>query len=597
MPSIKQLYAGCLITVLTLATANTMAAKTSFHTGRKPADPVPDTLREAALAHMPVKEITVFKDGHAFVLHEGQMKADPAGNVTLDYLPTPVIGTFWPYSSDPNAKLVSVVAGKRKVQVDKTALDLQQLLEANIAAAVTITETDGKSYPATIIGIPRQTTEPQSTTNPNHRGSQASSRPTSPAKKGSVIVLQTHQGTKVLPLNRIQDVTFENDPKRSLPDTEYRNLLTLNLEWTKDQPQKNVNVGLVYLQKGIRWIPSYKVNIDGKGTAHIQLQATLLNEMTDLTNVTAHLVIGVPTFAFKDTIDPISLQETAARLSQHFQQNAQTLYAFSNAIMSQSTIPSEHQSRRRPAPPANLGPDMPDAVNTEDLFVFTIPNITLKKGCRMVLPITEFSLPYKDVYTLNIPFVPPPETRNRMNNQQHAELAKLMAAPKVMHNIRLTNNSQYPLTTAPALILKDGRVIAQNMMTFAASGSTTDLTITAAVDIKVKKIDIETERQANAKKWHGDHYDLVKLAGIITLTNHRSHTVELEVDRHVLGNADTANQNGQITKIAMYQTALESWSSYWRHYFNGISHIKWKFNLETGKTIDLNCTWHYYYRQ
>ena len=30
---------------------------------------------EAAPAVMPVKEITIFKDGHAFVLHEGKMPA------------------------------------------------------------------------------------------------------------------------------------------------------------------------------------------------------------------------------------------------------------------------------------------------------------------------------------------------------------------------------------------------------------------------------------------------------------------------------------------------------------------------------------------
>ena len=49
-----------------------------------------------ALARLPVKEITVFKDGHAFVLHSGRMPTDAAGQVVLDYLPSPVIGTFWP---------------------------------------------------------------------------------------------------------------------------------------------------------------------------------------------------------------------------------------------------------------------------------------------------------------------------------------------------------------------------------------------------------------------------------------------------------------------------------------------------------------------
>src|SRR5688500_1366460 len=62
-----------------------------------------------ALAKMPVKEITVFKDGHALVLHAGKMATDKNGDVIMDYLPHPVLGTFWPYSSEKDVKLVSKI--------------------------------------------------------------------------------------------------------------------------------------------------------------------------------------------------------------------------------------------------------------------------------------------------------------------------------------------------------------------------------------------------------------------------------------------------------------------------------------------------------
>ena len=35
----------------------------------------------AALVSLPVKEVTVFKDGHAFVVHGGSMPTDASGNV------------------------------------------------------------------------------------------------------------------------------------------------------------------------------------------------------------------------------------------------------------------------------------------------------------------------------------------------------------------------------------------------------------------------------------------------------------------------------------------------------------------------------------
>src|SRR5688572_5785285 len=64
------------------------------------------------LSRLPVREMTVFKDGHAYVVHEGKRPVDTAGRVRLDSLPTPVLGTFWAYSRDKAAALTAVTAGR-----------------------------------------------------------------------------------------------------------------------------------------------------------------------------------------------------------------------------------------------------------------------------------------------------------------------------------------------------------------------------------------------------------------------------------------------------------------------------------------------------
>ena len=114
-----------------------------------------------ALAKMPVKEVTVFKDGHALVLHAGKMPTDKKGDVIMDYLPTPVLGTFWPYSADKEAKLVSTVASTRKVLLERTVLHLREMIEANLGAEVVVTEMPvGEkpvTYEATILSVPAQT--------------------------------------------------------------------------------------------------------------------------------------------------------------------------------------------------------------------------------------------------------------------------------------------------------------------------------------------------------------------------------------------------------------------------------------------------------
>jgi len=555
---------------------------------------------------MPVKEITVFKDGHTFVLHAGKMPTDTSGNVLMDYLPTPVLGTFWPYSADKNVRLSAVTASQRRVLVERTALSLRELLEANPGAEVGITEVNGKGYGAKIVGVPARSAEEFEAASPPNTD------PRLP-EKANVILLQTVNGVSAVPIDRIQDVTFKGEYRSRLPNEEFRNLLTLKLEWPNGRRGQTADVGMLYLQKGLRWIPHYKVDLDGKGNAVIKLQATLINELTDLEDVTAHLVIGVPSFFFQDTPDPISLQSAFAQLSPYFQRDAQTGFALSNAIMAQTARMGERAGGiggglPGPAGPPDLGPEVAGSEKSEDLFVFTVKHVTLKKNQRMVLPVAEYTLKYRDVYTLDLPFAPPPEVRAQINSQQQAELARLLNAPKVMHKIRLTNRSQYPLTTAPALIVRGDQVLAQGMMTYTAIGAETDLALTTAVDIKVKKSDKETMRTPNAVVWQGNQYGRVDLAGTISLTNYGDEAVDLEVVRHVLGNIGKADHDGAAEMVNVFEDDgyipagrypywwnWYNWPHWWYH-FNGVGRVTWKFKLDAGKSIDLGYTWHYYWQ-
>lgn len=181
-----------------------------------------------------------------------------------------------------------------------------------------------------------------------------------------------------------------------------------------------------------------------------------------------------------------------------------------------------------------------------------------------------------------------------------------MAAPKVKHNIRLVNKGEYPLTTVPALILRDGRLLAQGMTKYTAVGATSDLEVTIAVDISAEKVDRETGRKPNAANWHGNNFDEIDLAGEIHLTNRRGQAVDLEVTRYVLGVMDEVGQDGKLEQLSwseggwVAQMDLPQWWAwcnwpYWWYRFNGIGHATWKFTLEPGKSIDLTYKWHYFW--
>jgi hypothetical protein len=297
-------------------------------------------------ARLPVREVTIFKDGHAFVAHHGILPTDTNGNVQLDQLPSPVIGTFWPYATGKEVTLAGVVAGRQLVRTECTALTIPELLEANVGASAQITDSYTHRYTATIIGFPTRTIQELQRNRPG------TNEPLS--FKGDVILLRTAEGVKAVPVDQIREVIFK-DFKATTGHEEYRSVLTLDLNWNGRRPAREAEVGFMYLQKGIRWIPSYKVTLDGKGNAVIRLQATIINEMTDLHETDVNLVIGVPTFTFKETLDPLALQQTAAQLSQYFQndpradlQHGLLAANFSNAIMTQTARMSEYRPNTAP---------------------------------------------------------------------------------------------------------------------------------------------------------------------------------------------------------------------------------------------------------
>lgn len=557
----------------------------------------------SALAQMPVKEVAVFKDGHAFVVHEGQMPTDKEGNVLMDYLPTPVLGTFWPYSTDKDAKLTSVVASQKRVLVPRTSLTLKELIQGNPGADTQLSETKASgvsatqvTYDATIVGVPTRSSEELEATSPPNSGEKL-------PEVSDIVLVKTAMGTSALPISRIDTVTFKGPFQTKLAREEFRNLLNLHLDWN-GQAAKEARVGLMYLQKGLRWIPNYKVSIDGRGNAHVNMQATLVNELTDMNDVTCNLVIGVPTFNFKDTTDPMSMQQTLAQLSSHFQQEGRISNNFSNAIMSQQAFRQDEEA----AAPGPQGPEVTGSEKAEDLYVYTVKHVTLKKGQRMVLPVYETDIKYQDIYTLELPFSPPTEVLHNFNTHQKSQIEAMQTAPKFMHKIRFTNKSDYPLTTAPTLLFKDKTVLAQGMMTYTAPGATNDLSLTTAVNLKVKKTDKETSRVPNAVTWQGDQYGKIDLAGKISVTNYGTEPALLEVKRNVLGKVGTADHNGVAEMVNVFEDpsfsadgfyptwwGWYSWPHWWSH-FNGVGRITWKYNLPAKESVDLGYTWSYFWR-
>ncbi len=548
---------------------------------------------DKVLDTIPVKEVTIFKDGHAFVLHQGQMPTDNNGNVTFDKLPSPVLGTFWAYSADRDVELNSVLVGKKLICQSDTALTIPELIKANAGKKVLINQNNlSYDYEAVILQLPSRRPDEQ-----------ANNLPVNSSVTSDIVLLKTVEGTKAVPLSYIREITFIDEPNTTTTFEKYKNTFVFKLNW-KNNSRKTADVGMVYLQKGLRWIPNYKVDIDGNGNAHIKLQATIVNELTDIENVTAHLVIGVPSFAFKDSLDPIALDQTVANLSSHFRTNAQTAYAFDNAIRSQVMNYDYAEMPAQPQP--DSGPELLGSEKNEDLFIFTLENLTLKKGQRIVVPIAEYEIKYTDIYKLELPLAPPTQIRRNFSSSQHIQIEKLLHQPSVKHCLRLDNDAEYPLTTAPALILRNGRLISQALMTYTAVGGKCDLEMSTAVDVFVKCLEKQTQYTPNAMNINGTSYSKIDMTGSVELNNHKKENIRIEVKRFVLGHIDQANLDAEISQLGhgygswFSEGDLPFWWSWcswpwWWYHVNSLGQISWDIEMEANQKVELQYSWHYFW--
>ncbi len=563
--------------------------------------PASTTRPKGEIDRLPIREVTAFKDGHAFVIRRGVVPTDGRGNVVLDELPEPVLGTFWPFASQAGpAKLVSVTAGQRRVAVTRTGLTLAALIEANVGSEAFITEAGGLRYPATIVGVPQRSSAELRATDP------AGSRERA-AEKANLVVLKTADGVKVVALDRIQDVTIKGDPKLTSPVEEFREVLTLKLAWSDGAPQPTADVGMGYLQEGFRWWPSYRVVITSDGQATVQLQATLVNDLADIEDGTVQLVIGVPSFEAKGMLDPISLQETLARVASRQDDASQLSNVLGNNAISSQIMVTAGEARGRRSGAAGDAAE-PDATGEkqEDLFYFTVKNVTLMKGERLVTPVAEVKVPYKDVYRLDLTYAPPREMAPNVDISRQPLASRLLAAPKVQHALRLENQASFPLTTAPALILRDERVLAQGLITYTPPGGSVDLGLTAAVDVKVKKSDVEKARTIGAVQVKDARYSRVELTGTVELSSFARKPIEIEVTRWVLGEMKSATEGGKVEMVNVQEDG--SWAEsrppwwgwyswpYWWAQLNGVGRATWTVKLEPGKSSTLGYEWQYYWQ-
>jgi len=582
-----------LIAIFVMAGCSTSAGEASA------ADLVPGKL------DLKTERAIVFKDGYALIVKRGEAVTDETGHVYLDDVPdAAVLGSFW--VAPDEGRLVNLVAGwkdvKEQAEKELPCLQTIELLLANkgqlakvelhdkvmlngVIHEVLVERTEVAAPPAWIAALPQ--VEREATTQMVESIS------------GNSFILRTDEGDVMLQVAQVRSLSVKN-MKTTLARTVTTSRRTKRLTLEFDKPKQRHLVNVMYFRPGLRWIPTYRIELaaeKAKKTANIALQAEILNEAEDLKGVPLDIVVGVPNFRFRETPSPLVLESVLRNALAQSDPNlmGQVSNSLSNAMYTQRS-----GEFRRGAVAANAAAqegqvDLPGeltASGAQDLFIYGLPKLTMNKSERAAVSIFTADSPYRDIYTWDV----------------HVARHDIEAAPsgagvkspltlsknEVWHQIDLTNGTNLPWTTGAAMLMQGQQPLSQELLTYTPPKNDVRVPVTVSVDLRGHLEEKEMGRDLKALTWDGYNYVRIDKEAKLHLCNNKPATVEVEITLRLGGKVVNASDKGDVVLSPFSDT---DWVQYRGHpAVNNSSLVSWKIKLEPGETFEPIVHYHYFSR-
>ena len=502
----------------------------------------PVVAQEAAV----VEKVAVFKNGMSVVTFGGVISGREA-RVPLGPLPVPSLGSVTATVERP-AELVALVA--LDVEREQPATSLGEVLQANLGAQVTIhlSEEDYGSESVVrgeVLSLSPTLTELDALAMARYDR----------ARVPRLVVVATADGVEAFPLARVQRVRGES-LARGVLHSEPR----LRLDLARPAPGRRFSVR--YLAKGLGWFPAYVFDISDSDTVSVRATAEVVNELADLDGVQLELVVGSPHTAFADVESPLGGADDLGDLFRAIDSGASGRFYRSDHSGQTATMNTALQGS-----PGEEGGYLARADGrTEDLFFHPIDEFSLAKGASAWLELGRARMPFEHVYRWQV--------RDRL-----AEPEEAAPGPEddVWHSVRVHNTADWPLTTAPVLFEKGGRVIGQSRVTYTPPGSRNVVRLTRALEISVSEREVEVARESIEDRIQGYYYNRVTLEGTLSARNRMDRVADLEIEKALRGELASAAGDPRIE--ATTEGVVE---------VNPRLQLTWERKLAPGETVEVS---------
>jgi hypothetical protein len=440
-----------------------------------------------------LKSVSVFRDGFGYYVREGRVKLEN-GWATTDLLPAAIKGSVWFYTTDKADRIDTVVMSREnRIDFGSTS-ELKQRLADKIGIRLTV-DTKG---------------------NQRHEGELAKIL-------DDMLLLKVGDAFIAVPYEQVKEVLFAGFPVRIKVDTK--------------NPGKVTTLGVAYLQEGIRWEPSYVLDVHG-AQADLSLRASMQNTTERLSGTDVYFVVGSPFVANR------GVQDMLAQLP----------------VTASATEKVEAPAAAKPSPES--APAFAKAALARDeageLFYYRKPGLTMATN----------DIAMVTVFQTTVPVAPRFEW-----DADGSDVAYLLS---------LTNKAGQPLTTGPVLVLEDGKAIGQESIKYTPSDAVTEIRIARGIGLKVEKVEAEIKR-GSPTQIGKTNYVPVTLRGTLKVTNHRATVAPIRVTKTVRGKVVELSDKGSVR-----QTQILNGEP------NPINDIEWSFSVEPGATKTITYTFETY---
>ncbi|BBM83636.1 hypothetical protein [Candidatus Uabimicrobium amorphum] len=538
------------------------------------------------------QKVIVFKDGYCLVIKEGSATTNDQGEIISYSVPeSAVLGSLWATAKEAN--ITSLNAEWREVVTTKnkefTCTQHIEILQVNKGKKCKVVTHDKVSYEGTIHEVLSNKTRENLPRNMWEVRDEIAEGATSTISgiSGAYFVLRTAEQDVLLGTSQIRSLFIPNmnvTMKRQIEIKERRKQLTFHFP----EANKKHRITLMYFTPGMRWVPSYRISLQNDNLASVSLQAEIINENEDLVDVPMDIVVGVPNFRFRDMVSPLSLENTLRNVLRH--SNRRRSDSLSNAIMSQQRFNAYAPPQRAEN---NGNVNLPSELTTkgsQDLFVYKLPKLSIRKGGRAAVHIFSAKVKYRDIYTWKAAI---------KHNLHHAHFSKSstqleFSENKIWHEIELVNNTQLPWTTGAAMIMQGEQPLAQELLTYTSSGGKVRVRVTVAIDVQGTIEEKETKRQLREMKWDGYYYAKIANQALLDVCNNKRKEINVEIIFNFGGKTTKVSDDGKVT-LRGYDS--RDWDNYRGSYaVNNSSTVKWTQTIQPGKNFKPTVDYFYYAR-